>query len=368
MNLIDLTKKLINIPSFVDETNNESEVGDFIINYLQSFSFLKISKQEVEKKRFNIIAKDKYPTKVLITCHMDTVRPGSQWKASPLKPEIKNNKIYGLGSCDMKGGIACILDALKSVPNTKGLALLFYCDEEYDFKGVKKFIKEYSYKPDIIISPEATNLKIIDGFKGVIEIYFKVRGKSGHPARPNEGTNSIEKNQKIINRIKREVNRYKDPLLGPSLFNISYILGGLQIKSKNKVSVSNRGNNIPDIAETVIEIRTSDNKLNAKKIISIIKEETIKNSLSIEKIEIRSDLKPMKTSREKNKLIEGVKFGNLKKQGYFDGEIISKKFSAPFICFGPIGGNAHNSEEWVDISSLKKTRNIYKEIIEKNCK
>ena len=54
-----MLKKLISIPSYVSETNNEKEVGDFVYNYLQQFPFLtKIEKQKVEGDRFNIIAKD----------------------------------------------------------------------------------------------------------------------------------------------------------------------------------------------------------------------------------------------------------------------------------------------------------------------
>ena len=205
MNLIEITQKLISIPSFIDSQTNEKEIGDFIYEYLKNIPYLQVEKQEVENGRFNIIAKDSNDPKLLVTCHMDTVEPKVGWKYN--QEEIGNNKLYGLGSCDMKGGTACILDALKEFDKTNGLALLFYCDEEYDFKGMKKFIEEYSFKPELILSPEATNLEIINGCKGVIEICFRVKGKTGYAARPKEGNNAINEVIKIIDSLKEEIQK-----------------------------------------------------------------------------------------------------------------------------------------------------------------
>ena len=374
MDLIELTQKLISIPSFVDNKTDEKEIGSFIYNYLKEFTNLEVIKQEVENGRFNIIAKNNCPTKLLIACHMDTVEPKSELEYNPLEGKVKDNKLYGLGSCDMKGGIACILSAVKEIP-TKGLALLFYCDEEYDFKGMKKFLKEFLFSPELILSPENTQLEIVNGCKGIIEIFFRIKGESGHPARPEEGKNSIEGIINIINAVKKEVDKYQDPLLGKSLLNVGYISGGLMkcLNNQGNIVVGNRGNNIPDIAEATLDIRTTDPKLNAETISEIIQKEI--KRLKIEKIEIRSGFKPMYSPKENFKELEQAiikenfypNYGNIKKQAYFDGEMMANKLSAPFACFGPIGGNAHGAEEWVDIKSLEKTRNVYKNLIQKFC-
>jgi len=374
MDLIKLTQKLISIPSFVDNETDEKEIGIFIYNYLKEFTNLEVIKQEVENRRFNIIAKDNYPTKLLIACHMDTAEPKSGWEYNPFGGIIKDNKLYGLGSCDMKGGTACILNAIKGI-STKGLALLFYCDEEYDFKGMKEFIKESSLSPKLILSPENTQLEIINGCKGIIEIFFRIKGKSGHPARPQEGKNSIEGIINIINAIKKEVDKYQDPPLGKSLLNVGYISGGLMksLNNQDNIVISNRGNNIPDMAEATLDIRTTNPKLNARAISEIIQKEI--KELRLEKIEIRSDFQSMCSPKESFKELEqsiieenfSPNYGDIKEQGYFDGEMIANKLSAPFACFGPIGGNAHGAGEWVDMRSLEKTRNVYKNLIQKFC-
>jgi len=377
MNLIKLTQKLISIPSFIDKQTNEKEIGEFIYKYLKNISYLQVEKQEIENGRFNIIAKDSDDPKLLIACHMDTVESKIGWKYN--QGEIKEDKLYGLGSCDMKGGTACILDTLKDFNKTNGLALLFYCDEEYDFKGMKKFIEEYSFQPELILSPEATNLEIINGCKGVIEIYFRVKGKTGYTARPKEGNNAINGAIKIVNSLKEEIQKekYQNSVLGKPILNLAYLSGGLMkgFDNSKKIILGDRGNNIPDVAEVVIDIRTPNDNLNANTIINFIKESAIKEGLELEKIEIRSDLRPLYTSKEKlekfkniakQSLIE-INYGDITEQGYFDGELISKKSGSPFLCFGPKGGNAHGSDEWVDIKTLEKTKNVYRDLIKEIC-
>ena len=141
MNTLQLTKKLISIPSYVGEKNNEKKIGDFIYKYLKQVPFLiKVEKQKVEGARFNVIATDGSKPKLLLIAHMDTVEPRGWQKHNPFRGTIKGNRLYGLGSMDMKGGMAAILSALKSFKKTKDLMLLFYCDEEYDFKGMKELV------------------------------------------------------------------------------------------------------------------------------------------------------------------------------------------------------------------------------------
>lgn len=375
MDSIELTKKLISIPSFVDNKANEKEIGEFIFNFLKKFPYLNIEKQKIGNNRFNVIAKDKKEPKLLFICHIDTVEP----KNNQLLGKIENNRLYGLGAYDMKGGTACVLDAIKEFPQAKGLALLFYCDEEYNFKGMEEFLKKYSFKPDLIISPEPTNLEIINGCKGVIEIYFRVKGKTGHAARPQEGKNSINGITNAVNLLKQELQRqeYQNPPLGEPTLNLAYLSGGLMkgIDKNEDLILGNRGNNIPDIAEAVLDIRTPSLQLNSKKIIDFLKINVENQGLELEKTEIRSDYKPMYVPQEKLKNLEDIikkqlgfiKYGDIKQQGYFDGEMIWRKFNSPFACFGPIGGNAHGADEWVDIDSLNKVRSVFKSLIEKLC-
>ena len=377
MNVLQLTKKLIKIPSFVDKKNNEKELGEFICNYLEKFSYLQVEKQKIEGDRFNIIAKDSYPPKLLFACHMDTVEPKIGWASDQLSGIVKNNRLYGLGSCDMKGGTACTLDALQEFNDTRGLMLLFYCDEEYDFKGMRKFLRKYSFEPELAVFPESTEQKIINGCRGVIEIYFQVSGKTGHAARPQEGRSAIDGAVEAINSLRWEIRRYENSSLGKPTLNLAYLSGGLMkgVDGNSKIILGDRGNNISDVAEVVLDIRTTSSKLNGKKVVDFLEKNIKKNGLQLKKTLIRSDFGPMYVPKTKIKSFEDaikeqlgrVDYGDITKQGYFDGEMMYKKLGIPCVYFGPKGGNAHGANEWVDIRSLKEVREVYKDLIRRVC-
>ncbi len=227
MNILQLLKKLISIPSYVDEKNNEKEIGDFIYKYLKQSPFpFKVEKQKVEGKRFNIIASDGAKPKLLLIAHMDTVEPRGWQKHNPFKGTVKGSKLYGLGSMDMKGGMAAILTALNEFKKTKGLMVLFYCDEEYDFKGMKKFIKEYKISPQLAVSAEPTNLKIWNGARGIIKVSFRVEGKTAPASRPDQGENVITGLVEAVKYLEKTLKKYRTENLGPSICNLSAISGG----------------------------------------------------------------------------------------------------------------------------------------------
>lgn len=112
MNEIELTKKLISIPSYVDKTTDESLVIKYLYKYLKdNLKIAEISLQKVEGKRSNIIVKKGSP-KLLVVGHIDTVQKREGWSTDPLIPIEKDKKLFGLGANDMKGSLATFLTAL----------------------------------------------------------------------------------------------------------------------------------------------------------------------------------------------------------------------------------------------------------------
>ena len=77
MNAVDLTKKLISIPSYVDSSTNEREIAEYVYQYLSNISWLTTVKQNVENNRFNVIAYSSLSPKLLLVGHLDTVQPSA---------------------------------------------------------------------------------------------------------------------------------------------------------------------------------------------------------------------------------------------------------------------------------------------------
>ena len=114
-------------------------------------------------------------------------------------------------------------------------AFLFYIDEEYDFAGIKAFIKKYKnkIKPKRIISLDGSNLKITNGCRGLIEITCTIQGKSGHAAKPQSGINAINNSFLIIQKLSNWLKKFDNKNLGSTCLNLAYIKGG-QNQGKDK--------------------------------------------------------------------------------------------------------------------------------------
>ena len=188
--VIALTQKLVNINS--EPAQTEQEMERFLWNELRNLGFY-LEKVPYENERNNIVAIYPYFENhyvdhyVAFSGHMDTV-PGYKEEDG----QIKNGRIYGRGSCDMKGGIAAILTAikvflkehkhsqerlLKKKKLQRGIVLFLTVDEETGCAGVvsltkrntpltQKLNKEYFI--DIGFNGEPTSLSPIISHKGVV--------------------------------------------------------------------------------------------------------------------------------------------------------------------------------------------------------
>lgn len=377
MNSIELTKQLISIPSFVGENCNEIEIGNFLLNYLKSFPWLKVRKQYVKNGRYNIIAKDNYPTSLLIVGHIDTVQPRTGWLTNQYKPIIKDQKLFGLGASDMKGNLASFLSILSTFRKTEGLMLLLYIDEEYDFLGMKKFIANYAkrLKPKFIISLDGKNLKIGNGCRGLIELTFVIKGTTAHASQPQLGNNAITGSVKAFNKLEIILQKkYKDAILGKTSANLAYLQGGLLLQNKkdtDMLNVGRQGNNIPDIAEIVIDIRPASTTLDAKKIIDLYSAFLKMEKLTVQKTIIRHDfgawLTPKESLESIKKSIETVTkiwYAKPSSYGYMDVQMLWQALkNTPSLVFGAGNSSSHSSDEYVELKILKRAEKAYQNII-----
>jgi len=368
---IELLKKLISIPSYVEGDMNEASLGSFILDYLNSLSWLKIEKQKLINGRFNIFASDSSPTKLLLYGHMDTVTPRSHSIRNQLKPLKVGKKLFGLGAVDMKGGIASILIALKESGPTNGVGVLFSCDEEYEFLGTKKFLERYKFSPDLVLSAEATDLSIANACRGVLECTFTVEGKTAHSSTPSLGKNAIEGAIQLVDSLKVPLRKFSNKTLGRTTVNLAYLSGGV-VSAKKPEKIVPRANSVPDLANLLLELRITDERITPDWLKDVLKENAKKIGLTISNFQVHFCVLPLNTKRKDLKNLEGkilktglpVSYLNPQNIGYYDTQLIQKAWKVPTASFGPGPRNfSHKSNEFVDLRSFKQTIQLYKHVI-----
>ena len=379
-NTTDLLKKLVSIQSVFP---NEKECALWIEEFLKVQGF-KVQRQKVGNNRWNLLAeKGKGKSSLLFYGHIDTVPKYGNWETDPFKLTEKDDKLFGRGACDMKGGIAALLSALIQVKTDKKIKLFFGVDEENISEGAWRAIEEkkswFSDVEAVLVGEPGASATQIGGVnvvtlgrRGRVVFAVDVFGKAYHGAHPEKGVNAIDEAAKIALALGK-INLQKNKFLGE---------GSLFVRKFESASTSL---SIPDIA--YIEI---DRHLVLPETINTAKKQ-IENLIdSLYKAKILSKDSDFKTKvylkqratpyiepyvTDKNNIfvknVLSLIKNNFNKEivinygkSVADDNIFAAKLKVPVVTIGPRGGNIHSANEWVSKQSLNEVTALYKMIIE----
>jgi len=178
---------------------------------------------------------------IILSGHTDVVPASAkEWSSDPFVATEKNNKVYGRGSCDMKGFIACTLALapyFASQNLKKPIHFSFTYDEETACQGAPIMIRELKKRNincSICIVGEPTSMKAVQAHKGCYEYSTHFTGLAGHGSAPDKGVNAVEYAIRFINKLMelREELKKREPknsVFTPpySTLQIGRIKGGL---------------------------------------------------------------------------------------------------------------------------------------------
>lgn len=349
-----ILESLVSFNTIEDKENKE--IIEYIKKYLENLNF-KVDILTTSNKSV-LIATYKVPNLCFIG-HSDTVKCSSNWKTNPFKLEIKNNKMYGLGVCDMKGGISAFLDTLKDInlqELKKGIQVIITFDEEIGFEGINLLKKSNILIPDNVLIGEPTNLIPVVACKGCMEYKVKLLGKSVHSSRLIYGDNAIIN---CLNFIK-ELQDFSESLknIKSDLFDIPYTTMNIGL-----INGGSSINVVPDVCNLSFDFRTIS-KSEQDRILKIMQNMFKKYNLEYE---LYTNIYPCKVENIKNlKQIELITNKKTASYSYVtEGNIINKD---NVIILGPGPVTAHEDNEYIDVSSYEDTKKMYKKIIELYCK
>ena len=316
----EILKDLVSINTINDKDN--SKIVNYIESYLKDLGFT------TEYKSKCLVMSNRKDCNIGFLGHTDTVDYSNDWDTNPFELVEKDNKFYGLGTCDMKGSIAVLLKLLKDINfKDKGVKIILTYDEEIGFSGIKELLDKKIVFPDTMIIGEPTNNEIITSSKGLLDLKVIFKGLTAHASTPEEGINAIDKCIDFINKLKKVMKKYESVTM-----NVGKITGG---RSSNMV---------PDYCEVALDFRTISKNQN-KEII-----EKIKSLIKDDSLEIISNINPFKSNDEiniSNFLTEASLIDS--KNRYILG----------------LNNNAHKKNEFITKESIELLEKQYIELIEK---
>ena len=372
--ITNLAQELIKIPS--DETAGEKEVCEYLESYLKSLG-MKVLLQKVLPNRPNIIAEvigDEVGKSIMFNGHVDTVPVGDikKWSMDPYSAIIKDNKLFGRGSTDMKGAIASMIIAMKFIMNNveKFNGKIIFTGvmaEETTGLGTQKIVEE-NIKTDMAVVGEPSDEKIYRAHKGTMWFNLSTYGKLEHSSESNsESNNAIINMMKLImeiNEISKELETIENNLVGHPSINIGLIDGGTKqnmIADSCRISIDRRTlpeektDEILDKLRIRLDgLRSLDDRLTFDLEIDTIRE-------AVEVAESEQIVQEVKNALNKvinkNPTISGMKATT-------DMSILVNQGNIPSVIYGPgFIKQAHTVDEFIEVKRLVESSQVYAEIL-----
>lgn len=209
--LISMMTQLIASPSISCSQAHWDQSNKGVIQLLESWLSSQGFQCEVmplpdQPNKFNLIATlGSGDGGLVLSGHTDTVPyDKGRWKSDPFKLEEREQKLYGLGSCDMKGFFAIVIDTVRQMQlsNLKQpLIILATADEESSMSGARALVEQGSLKARYALIGEPTSLTPIYAHKGIMMERIQVTGQSGHSSNPSLGNNALDAMHDVMSEL-----------------------------------------------------------------------------------------------------------------------------------------------------------------------
>jgi len=213
-------------------------VVDLLAGWLDHEGFaVEILPVTTDGKKANLLAtKGRGPGGLVLSGHTDTVPFDlGKWSSDPFRATVRDGKLYGLGTSDMKAFFALAIEAARRVEASslrEPLIVMATCDEECGMAGARALVAADRPKARAAIIGEPTNLRPVRLHKGVTMARLTLVGRSGHSSDPSLGASALEgmriaMNELVLLRQELGARHYDDALRPPvPTMNLGNVHGG----------------------------------------------------------------------------------------------------------------------------------------------
>jgi succinyl-diaminopimelate desuccinylase len=367
--LVQLTQDLVRMRS-INPPGDEAAVASFIATRLQQTGMFAEIVPHAEAGRASVVGglhgQGARPA-LLLSGHLDTVPAGDNWEHEVLGAHVSDGKIWGLGTTDMKSGVAAMLLAMEAIQHSgvplKG-DLLFAgtAGEEVDSMGAQELVAQQKLSQvGFMIIGEPTTNRVFTAEKGVLWLELKTKGQTAHGSMPHLGVNAILHMNKLLQALQAAQIPYEThPLLGDFTMNVATIEGGVKT------------NVVPDACRVTIDTRTvigQDHQQildTVRQLIDHLCAEDPTFHAEVRQITERVPLDipfndPMVQAfvRTRDRVTGQISVPSAATFAT-DGSVFVPAYQAPMVICGPgLPEKAHQPNEYVEIARLVEAARIY---------
>jgi acetylornithine deacetylase/succinyl-diaminopimelate desuccinylase family protein len=349
----------------------EGRVSDYLEDYFRGIG-VEVERQVVSPGRDNLIARYDAPKSrrtILFDVHQDTV-PVDGMTIAPFTPELRNGRVYGRGSCDIKGGMAAMLTAFARLvrerpAGSSSVILACTVDEEFTHTGSSR-LADGNHGADLAIVAEPTLLNIVDCHKGAVRWKIRTQGVACHASTPHLGENAIYAMARVVSALQdysAELSRSTpDPALGPPSLSVGRIEGGVSV------------NVVPDWCEVEIDRRVIPGERAADcpgRVLAYLREQLGDAMNRVEFLPPWVNMPPLVAG--KAELFLPALRTAIERVGGRTPDVMGVPYGTdagplgeaglPCVVFGPGDiAQAHTKDEWIELDQVKMAAEMYFEM------
>jgi len=374
MDPLELARSLIGFRT-ESPPGNEGPCARFVADFLRDLHVdgAEVELHDFQEGRSNVVATFGGPEPgLLLAGHMDVVpaADADSWTSPPYDARVRNGRLYGRGSADMKSGIAAMLAAVASVKGKRprrALSFVATAGEESGFDGLYALVRDGRMKrvrARCGVVGEPTEMKVVRGHRGGLTCRVVFEGRSAHAGDPSLGTNAIESCAlflKGLGPLRRRLARSKDPDLGITTVTPTVVAGGT------------KSNVIPGSCELTIDSRVVP-ALGTKSVLDAL------NSLIDELGSRHADFRArtetiyagpalsVPPGAEVVKLAESLTGASSGVAAYCTEAPVYCELGTPTVVLGPGSvRQAHTLDEYAPVREVRSAQSVYGRMIEKVC-
>jgi len=373
---IALARALIKIdsrnPTLVPDAPGERACAHTLASVLEDWGF-DVEIQEDVPGRPNVIARTgpRDTATLMLNGHLDVVGVEGMTH-DPFSAEVRDNRIYGRGSADMKGGVAAMCGAaIRAVgePARRQIMIAAVADEEYESLGMRALI-DSGIRAQAAIITEPTRLAICPAHRGFVWMDVTFRGRAAHGSRYDIGIDAITHAGLVLAELdKLERTResgLRHPLLGRGSLHASVIRGGVGMSTYPEECVLS-------IERRTLPGETADDAVREiEKACAVVREREPRLEVRITQAtsQLPSDVStdsPIVERLSRALESEGVRPRIEGMSAWTDAALLNAA-GVPTICFGPGDiGLAHAAEEYVPVAEIETATRVLGHVVRDWC-